>query len=311
MAKHEGSRGISRWLGLAFVAGLSVVAFGALAGSPSKYDVGYFTDADELEPPHTGLYGSVPESVQARLPESKRAFCRRNEFDIAQLAVDGDHSISFPNPGGVFGGGVCWWHSRLQRSALYLANFRPELPKPSVEEAKRLISQLTSMNRVVEIPGYSNLLMFSMDFSKEMTAELSKWQITDGLKVEPIVNGLSGDTEEPTQRLQNRIENINDRLLRKKAVLWAKLQMPGIAAHAWLITNIEPIREPSLTNPFKIAGYRLTVLDSNEPTMAFTRDFRYGDTKMTTVYFNDGFVPYVDYDSDLAKIEDSLRAYCR
>ena len=42
--------------------------------------------------------------------------------------------MSFKNQGGLFNGGVCWWHSRFQRNIFYLSIFRPDLNKPLKSE---------------------------------------------------------------------------------------------------------------------------------------------------------------------------------
>ncbi|MGK5087603.1 hypothetical protein WDW86_08600 [Bdellovibrionota bacterium FG-2] len=124
-------------------------------------------------------------------------FCARTLNDIKQAAQDPAMRLSFSNQGGAFSSGVCWWLSRFQRAALYLARFYPELPKPTADEARKLIRRLAQMNEVVEIPGYRNIFDFSCDFSTLIQRRLERWQILDGIFRFAWIEGIRGKSALP------------------------------------------------------------------------------------------------------------------
>ncbi|MGZ3789205.1 MAG: hypothetical protein ACXVLQ_11820, partial [Bacteriovorax sp.] len=83
------------------------------------------------------------------LPQSKEEFCSRfgptpSDLEIIQdLSTESSNLMSFKNSGGVFNGGVCWWHSRFQRNIFYLSIFRPDLDRPKTTEGiKAIIHQI-------------------------------------------------------------------------------------------------------------------------------------------------------------------------
>src|SRR6476620_3641879 len=82
--------------------------------------------------------------------------CTRSQDDIKRLISDVSSRVAFKNQGGFFNGGVCWWHSRLQRSSAYLVKFAPSEVRPSGPELDFILHSLRVMNKVVTIPGYSD-----------------------------------------------------------------------------------------------------------------------------------------------------------
>ncbi len=91
---------------------------------------------------------------------SAQAFCqdRSNDGYLKELILKQENQLGFENMGGLFNGGVCWWHSRFLRNATYLTYYRPDLEGPKdAKEAKELVSQIIKGNQVVMIPGFKNL----------------------------------------------------------------------------------------------------------------------------------------------------------
>lgn len=66
-------------------------------------------------------------------------------------AASNPNLLAFGNSGGLLRNGVCWWHSRFTRAALYLVYFEPSKPKPDARTARKAIRSLMNADRVVEI----------------------------------------------------------------------------------------------------------------------------------------------------------------
>ncbi len=246
----------------------------------------------------------VVQLAHADADPVKPAFCSRTFEDIKELALDQTSRIAFANTGGIGGGGLCWWHSRLQRASLYLAVYRPERERPSVREARRIVANLSRM-RIVEIPGYSNFFDFSRDYSDVILRRLSQWQLEDGIAGFRWIDGLVGRTHIPAKRLKARMDDLYRRYRAKRELMFHKLQVPGIAAHAWLLVDMMPSVDSDDD------GYLLQVIDSNYPMHTIEIRYRVGDTSLVVPYDGDWtLVPYVDYGMDLKRIRASIRKYC-
>jgi hypothetical protein len=109
---------------------------------------------------------------------SAESFCadRKNIDFVKDLTLSSNNLMSFTNHGGLANGGVCWWHSRFQRNALYLTLYKPDLPKPNDEETRDIVAAIRAGDAVVEIPGYKNFAEFSKDKEAAIQRELEKWQ---------------------------------------------------------------------------------------------------------------------------------------
>lgn len=227
-------------------------------------------------------------------------FCaERSQPRFAQLHVaDEANRLSFVNGGGLFNGGVCWWHSRFTRNAAYVARFQPFESKPSIAEAKRIIHAIRLGNQIVDVPGYSDLYTFSIDFKNEIQRKLEEWQTADGIGRGDWVRGLQGRTSERADKLATMMDELYQRVMVKHEVVYQKLQLPGITSHAWLV--IYMVKEAN--------GYLLTVSDSNFLTLK-TRRYTRGSTQM--MYGNKGFVPYIEFTDELQRLDQVVRYNCR
>ena len=180
--------------------------------------------------------------------------------------------LAFPNKGGLFDIGVCWWHSRFQRNAAYLALFQPKLDKPGEDEVRKLIRDIRYGDRVVEIPGYTNLYDFSRKYSKLIQEELENWQHYDTFILQQWVKGISGKTEVLAKDLKKIMHSLY-LSVNEGNIVFQKLQLVGPIAHSWLVIDMKE-------HPKK-DGYELFVVDSNFPTSTRLYSYKFGDTSLS------------------------------
>ncbi len=224
-----------------------------------------------------------------KVANSKQEFCRNAEdFSYFQdLASSTSNRMLFRNRGGMANGGVCWWHSRLQRSAIYLGVFKPRLPKPSLDEAKVIIYRLVDNRQVVEIPGYHNFSQFASAWQNEIQEVLERWQQRDGIYRAAWITGLSGESEEQSGKLKQMMDELYNEVHNNQRISYVKLQIPGIESHAWLIHKMSRTSR----------GYRIFFIDSNFPGRQYDYEYNFGDTSFNTYFYNN-FVPYLEQTDD-------------
>lgn len=222
--------------------------------------------------------------------------CERSPTEIKAQFYDIQSRISFKNDGGLFDGGVCWWHSRFQRASIYLVKYAPEKQKPSAEQAKQLIRDIIAMNHVVEIPGYKDFFDFTLSFQNEIQEELNAWQLRDGFIFQQWVRGLYGRSSMPDDELKKRMDIVYSKFKENLPGLWVMAQLPGITSHALLIIDMKP----------RASGYDLTMIDSNAPDTNLTTSYHFGDRTVSSY----GMVPYVGFDEDFKRIEKALKESC-
>lgn len=248
----------------------------------------------------------------------KQAFCARSPESILERAALEENRLAFQNDGGLFNGGVCWWHSRFERSANYLAVFRPELPMPSDREAKKIIHQLMLRRKVVEIPGFKSLREFSSAYENLIQKQLNRWQIRDGFGNQVWILSLSGKSELPVVKLKASMDKIYAQFEKYDSMLSLMLQFKGVVSHMWNLLSIEKTD----------VGYTLIATDSNyvdgnssvkSPLMVAT--YRYGDTSLSSSNIEiindnstssyDSFTPYPILNRlDLHRINKAINHYC-
>lgn len=244
---------------------------------------------------------ATPKAYSAVTSKSAYGFCkdRQDEQYYQDLLKNPENQLSFRNQGGLINGGVCWWHSRFTRNALYLAVYRPDLRRPTRSQAIDIIDDIRDGDRVVTIPGYSNLREFSRDFQREIQDELEAWQKVDGFIKQQWIVGLWGSTEKDADDLMDDMDELYEYVALDKNVAYQKLQLPGIVAHAWLVTDIHKTSR----------GYDLEVHDSN---YYGTRTIPY---KVGMTQFHYGgygeFVPYTERKRELRGLKKVVRRFCR
>ncbi len=236
-----------------------------------------------------------------KAPQTARELCKLHDspYGINQLLASADNRMGFTNPGGTFGTGLCWWHSSLTRSAAMLSIYQPDKPRPSKQQAERIIDTLIAMNGVVTIPGFSNWSEFSGYFSSELEAKMSAWQRRE------VVNfgwtrGLKG-TSKSSQDLRANLDRaeLEFRLYRKP--VYVMLQFAGAMAHSWLILDIKKTK----------TGYTMYVLDSNMSTVD-RWDYQFGQESLTYPG-QSRFIPYVQPKErqDLFKLQSLTDKFCK
>ncbi len=245
-------------------------------------------------------------SFASTMPQTKAEFCGRfgerpSDKEIIQdLSSESVNLMAFKNDGGLFNGGVCWWHSRFQRNILYLSIFRPDLAKPkNPREIQNLIYQVRLGESVVVIPGYANLEEFSTENQKLIQAELNSWQLYDGVVLGGWMDGLKGDTKIEANLLSSMMNEVFNYVSVKKKIAYEKLQIKGITSHAWLIAGI--VAGPN--------GYEIGYIDSNSPRMSQNYSFKNGDTSFFIKGYGN-FVPYLEFKREEERITDTARIYC-
>lgn len=238
----------------------------------------------------------------ARVP----SVCERwsSRAALVAMAADPFQRMSFENDGGIAGGGVCWWHSRFQRAVWSLAEFRPDLPKPSHGDAVRIIRALAWLRDVQIIPGYSDFLSFSADYQNEIQRELNAWQLRDGLIGQSWIRAIWGTSDlsrrpKRMERIMNRLYRYSQRGEKENFFPWIMLQLKGfIGAHAALVTSMKPTRD----------GYELTVVDSNYPDESARWTYHYGDGRLGNSRYET--VPYRGLHRDVTRMKRVLDARC-
>jgi hypothetical protein len=233
--------------------------------------------------------------------QNEERFCRDREDSnfVKDLTMDSSNLMAFTNHGGLVNGGVCWWHSRFQRNALYLTIFKPQLPKPSDKELSKIIRNIRTAEQVVVIPGFKNFAQFSDAYEVEIQKELEYWQKLDGIARFAWIKGLSGSAEVAPEKLNKMMDQLYTDVEVNKNIAYNMLQIPGIVSHAWLVVHMEKVS----------GGYNLEILDSNFARRTEIYRFRAGDTRLSYhAYFN--FVPYLMQTSEMDVIKRAQLKLC-
>ena len=208
--------------------------------------------------------------------------------------------LSFKNRGGLINGGVCWWHNRFQRSSAYLAQFSPELPKPSRQELQTILLHLRQMSQVVTIPGFENFHSFSQAYEKEIQSVLEAWQRQDGFINQQWLRGISGQSVLSPPELRKRMDILYDQFVRSPHPIWVMAQIKGVKSHAFLISKMGRSAK----------GYDLQVIDSNFPAENKVFTYEIGQTSLKHPKDKYSFVPYLGFQKDFHLIKRSVETQC-
>jgi hypothetical protein len=235
------------------------------------------------------------------LPTSKNEFCTRlqNKSTIKEQSLNVDNLVAFKNDGGLFDGGVCWWHSRFQRNTLYLVKINPNGNKPTLSEAKELIKRIRSSNEVLTLNGFSSFNEFTKSYQKEIQKELNAWQLYDGIVLGGWIDGIKGDTKIPASELQNKMDELFSYVEVQKKIAYQKLQIKGITSHAWLVTDIKATG----------SGYDVGFIDSNDPMRLNLYRYKFGDESFNISGYGN-FVPYLEFKREEDKLNQVAQNFC-
>ncbi|MDO9181305.1 MAG: hypothetical protein Q7U04_02800 [Bacteriovorax sp.] len=252
------------------------------------------------------FYCMTIQSFAAALPQSNAEYCarfgvRQQDQEIIQdLSTEPENLMSFRNDGGIFNGGVCWWHSRFQRNIFYLSLFRPDLEKPkSIQELQLIIHQIRLGSSVVIIPGYANLAEFTTENQKLIQNELNDWQLYDGVVLGGWIDGLKGHSSVAVSEMQKMMSELFDYVSVKKKIAYEKLQIKGITSHAWLVVGIKKM--PS--------GFDIGFIDSNKPQMSQVYSYKIDDQSFFTKSYGN-FVPYLEFKREEQRVLDAGKVFC-
>ncbi len=230
-----------------------------------------------------------------------RNFCERNRGDILSLMQVPEARIAFKNAGGLMDGGVCWWHSRLQRSSFFLAKYNPENSKPTPVQLNSILAGLRNMDRVVTIPGYENFESFTRDYQGQIQNLLNDWQVFDGFYNFQWIRGISGNSILPPKDMEVRMNAVYQSFRQSPASMWVMAQMKGVVSHAFLVVGMEVVN----------GGYDLELIDSNNPREVVRVAYQAGDQFLQTNRSTTAFVPYVGFQEDFRKISKGLSTFCK
>lgn len=243
----------------------------------------------------------ITSAFSATLPSNKVEFCGRFEDTsiLSTYSSETSNLMSFKNQGGLFNGGVCWWHSRFQRNIFYLAIFKPELNKPKTSEIKSLIKEIRAGEKIIIIPGFTNFAEFSEAYKKEILSELENWQLYDGVILGSWIDGLKGDTKVKPEVLKQMMDKNFAYVETDKKIAYQKLQIKGITSHAWLIVGMKA----------GLSGYEIGLIDSNNPKMSENYSYKNGDESFFDKAYGN-FVPYLEFTREEARLTTIARQFC-
>lgn len=235
---------------------------------------------------------------------SKTEFCenRKSTDYFTSLAYNTENLLAFKNRGGLLNKGVCWWHNLFQRSAIYLAVFKPEQPKPDVVLARKIIHALAAGRRVVEIPGYKNMSEFSKDWQKEIQRKLEAWQREDGFLKFAWIQGLSGNWNTNPKEIASTLNFAISQAELAGQIHWTMWQLPGITAHASLMIG------GTIDTQSANSIYKAHHIDSNIPQTP--RVMTWQPPARSVEGYMGKFVPYVARKTDLVAFKTAGDQYC-
>lgn len=231
---------------------------------------------------------------------SAQPLCDRIKGGIVSYLETKQSRMAFKNQGGLVNGGVCWWHARLQRSSAYLAEFKPQLPKPDLKAVKTILNDLKKMKTVVEIPGYENFNSFTQAHQKQVQNTLESWQRKDGFINQQWIRGISGKYELAPEAMKEKMAVLYAQFLSSPHPMWVMAQIKGVSSHAFLVLDI--FSQPE--------GLDLKLIDSNYPDEVREVRYVYGQRFLKHKKEKYSFVPYLGFQKDYQSIHESVRQHC-
>lgn len=237
-------------------------------------------------------------------------FCAEASQDptyFRKRALQTQNRIAFSNPkdGALdLPIGLCWWHSRLQRSLLYLATVRPlkKGEKPMTQqEINQTLNRLIAESAVVELRGYQSIYEFTQKNQKTIHAKMKSWQALEALNG---LKGLKGKPVVSASKMAKLMDQLYQAVEIQNFVAYEMLQYPGLMAHSWLVTHMRPIYNGSA-----FVGYDLTTIDSNYQISTTTFSYRVGQTHFIGEFGD--FTPYLQWQSSAKRYASALLKYCR
>lgn len=193
----------------------------------------------------------------ATLAQAK-PICEMSSEDFQAKAQLRESLTGFRNSPGPLRTGICWWHSRLQRSAIYLATFdKPNSPVPTFPELLDLLREITRKRSVVTIPGYRDWNEFSLARTDEIRFFLDQWYLKDATEMEFLKGAkFNLGTSYSSMLKIDREVNLFKRLP------YVLVDLPLGSAHAWIITN------------YNVNDQTMNLIDSNRANWIIQYDIK-------------------------------------
>ncbi len=244
---------------------------------------------------------SFSAMAKATPSQSIDQFCadRSSESFTKELLQSSSNLMAFANRGGMANGGVCWWHSRFQRSATYLTIYKPGNDYPSKAEAEKIIGKIRDGKEIITIGGFRNFSEFSSAYRAEIQRELEKWQKADGIARFNWVMGLKGSNVVEAPKFREMMDELYQYVEIEGNIAYQKLQIKGVTAHAWLVVNMKKTSR----------GYDLEVLDSNYPSQTMVYRYQDGMTNFNHTYYG-AFTPYLERRAELDSVKMAILEKC-
>lgn len=263
---------------------------------------------------------SAQADVPPSISELKQQHCghyrnKKSWSYFQQQIRDPMNRLAFQNRGGMWEWkegeyivkGVCWWHSRFQRAATYLAIFNPAGEKPTDRRAVQIVDDLAHFRKRVVISGYKNLHDFSKDHEKIIQSELESWLKRDAAAAAMrTLNPLRESFKTSRSDLRQWMSKLDFLVREHKIIPFILHQEKGLTAHASLLVGME-LGFEMIHGKKQWTGFVLEMIDSNTLQIDKVR-YRFGDT--TLKGYGAEFSPSVDYDSDLFKIWKIMDREC-
>ncbi len=232
--------------------------------------------------------------------QSNKNFCeaKTNYSTLIKDFNKKENLLGFKNDAGLFDEGVCWWHSRFQRKAHYLLQFKPEQNKLSEKENKKIIRKLIRNENVISIPGFKNLNEFSKTYKDYILKRLTLWQVKDGGLRFAWINGLAGRRVLSEEKLRTKMDELYQ-YLSLENIAYVKQQLKGIPSHSWLIHEMKKNED----------GYLIKYVDSNYSEKVKTQKYVHGDK---TFYKRSGkaFMIFLEQRKEQEKIKKTVKTFC-
>ncbi len=251
-------------------------------------------------------YASTARQNFCRQASNKEFFQNRLASSHSRIAFDNKRHYSAFNLIGVNSVkvGICWWHSRFQRSLNYLAVPRPlntgESPMND-QEIRGAINDVINESRVVELRGYKSILDFTVKNKKVILHFLTYWQLIDAPQA---VRGLVGGPEVESENLKAKMHDLYNDVAVKKSIPFQVQQLEGIEAHSWLVFSIAKTFKNR-----KWTGYTILAVDSNQASKLEFINYNFGDTQLSSG--KKRFVPYTQRPQSELRYFTALAYYCK
>jgi hypothetical protein len=221
------------------------------------------------------LISSMSISQVAAADAAKFCELRKNPEDIRFSLYNPENRISFANDNGDWNLGLCWWMARFQRNLTQLIIFEggskhyTDCPLLKINQIENVFARLRD-HQVTRVGCYNNAQDFTKAHKNQLLRLLSDWQKHDTYFLQ-FLKGLKGSSEMNPVTVANKMEQIYDQVERQNQIAYVMLQMPGAAAHAWLVIAAEKQKTQMM----------MDVVDSNYPKNILRVRYTYGSRDMS------------------------------